>query len=340
MSRPTGHPICMSANTEALIANHQGLNGAGQVGQLDAGRLRNEYRSPILVTEIDFTISLHQSFASLASVDGTPRPFSNIGGYILAQIAIGGYKMTNRFVPIWMLGRRYGLGSEMNDSDVNFYRWVLPKPMLVLPNTSFEVDIQVSKAFATIFGTSVSLGDGVSVEFAAKGYTVDPDDIDMSSTAVPYASAFVSDGSPTSNLMGPELALHNPFQIPLRVQRLVGRIELYDQTSFAAPVALPAGLFPDVPQDGTMETEAGVILMVDLQDSTGYRLTANPHPFGFLFYPDATWRFERDLQPGDSYFAVLTNPVNADGTTFPIGTNYRPQIGLVGHRVETLQVAA
>jgi len=337
-----GRPILISANTEQLFVNQDGPT-PGQTCTLDSGRLRNIFRTPIAITELRFTYGDNQTSF------GVPTFGASVGGYVYCQLAVGPYKITPGFVPLWAFCRRYTVGSEMTGyyDGESTYRCVLPRPLIIPPNMSFEADFQVDPTAAPTAG---DVPRGFDLEMSAMGFTLEGNNIDFSYADIPFISSYNTTPAPVTAGTTPpknsEINLKNPFMVPLTVHRLTGRIAAIlgiangaGSVGVFAPLHGIAGAHTTV--DAGISNEAGVAFQISLQDSNGYYLTNKPTPFSYLLYSGAEWTFNRVLQPRQSYYATITGAFNG-GASNPGSSISQPfdalryQVALVGSRKERI----
>lgn len=256
--------------------------GAGTVA--DAAALSSPFRKPIWINEIRWTIR--------SNLDSPSSGWSP-GALVSTRMKIGRVDVTRDFIPIWNLGTslQWAQASEwLIDATVSntnaayaHHRWLLPKPLYVLPGSTLSSSFQRLTASGSPFTGNFT----VTVSYA--GSYAHPNEPTPKEIAVPYAACWqpTSAGFVTSG----ELDLANPFQVPLHVQRFVGRLS---ETSGGV-----AG-FEDFSLTGGAVT-------VDMKDSKGYvvikDLTTFSNAFDIL---RRAWTYQRVLEPKQWYTATVS----------------------------------
>lgn len=315
-------PICLSAPGLALAA-------AGGSGIADMSTLCNQLRSPIVIDSISFYVRNTQSNLS-----------GWLGGSIKCRLSVGRFDLTSGLVPIWNFGpviddsfenltatsSLFGAGG-VNDT-VAFYKWKLPVPLIVRQGDA------ITPYFENSYNNSsglTNLSPVVFISFQGRVLAEDQHIPDM--VPVPYVSiwdplttpslnSFPSVSTPTSHYYVSFDALKNPFPTPLRVQRFIGRLR-------SEPASATIGAM-DVPILGSDcdDTTNGPVT-VKAQDSKGYSIIQDFTPWSYVFQePRRSFITGNLLQPNESYsFEVQT-------VTITTGNEVRPQISMIGYRME------
>lgn len=295
--------ILLEAATRSIPAN-------GAEGVTDQLRLQNPRKTPILIDEIRFNVSPGASTVAVRHVAGDLR----------VDLRLGRTPLTNGFVPIWNLclgvNQSFGAGiASVPDQGGDFarapslYTWHLPRPLYIPANDHLDVTVQ---NIAVHFDTSKTC----RVVYA--GRVIDPKAPVPDVIDVPWATAFVG----TANAAGTDATeqtrehhLNNPFKVPLRVQRFIGRISQVNgsRADAASAAAVNAAL---------------QYVTIRMVDSQGKVVIRDPTPFSHVFsIKDRAWTVNALLPAHGFYIAYFTEDYS------PLAGNaLQVYLSMIGHR--------
>jgi len=287
-----------------LLGTSVTLTAPGETAIPKVAHLQNPFRTSTLIDEVRFTIK------SMV----TSEPATGMGGIIHAKFALGRIALSEKFVPIWNYGTLFTthLENEVAQQEGQFatyctfshYRWILPKPLFVPEGNQLVPTFLRDPTMGTDAGT-------VTVNVAYAGRALQPGARIPTKLNVPFVGYF-EHPSTSEYSQSDAKDLYNPFQVPLRIQRLVGRVL--------------TGTFDGV--------TAGVISPIAPQlkiiDSNGYSIvdnsSANYTPFNAIFDAQRrAWTYNRALKAKE-WITVQSR--------FPGGATVRLQISAVGYREE------
>ncbi len=282
----------------------------GSLAQFAAQDLQHPFNQHMLIRSVQ--ISLFWGDAVTAAT-----PPMNIGNSVRFQLRLGRIGITggNSYVPAWSFGKKISnlLEAIQIKQNNTYYRrntftWILPRPLLV-PAYSSLIAVatrtsgdSVAVADPTIAVTTRIAYSGVALP---KGFRL-PDTFD-----VPYVSAFCDATTGTTGHSN-ELDLKNGFDHPMKIQRLIGRLQ---------HTATNAG---NVDYLGTTPT-------VQILDSAGNYIV-NPHAqFNEVF--DVLGRdmpVGSALAPGQNFAIDINNKLSAAKTVAAPSTMF-PTVSMIGH---------
>lgn len=294
------------------------LSGSCQVNRNNTGQppaldLTYPFRKALWIEEIRFQIYKDQE----GSVITRPQ----LGANIAMTMALGRHYIARYPVPIWLLGtvqdrtmEGVSLATDVTQ-DVSQYRWRLPAPLYLEPG----------QTLLPIFQRGIPAGlpdDGMTNAFTVwvtyAGRVASPNAPRPKTIQVPFVSPFITDTSATYQETT-ENDLANPFDKPLRVQRLTGRV--YTQT---------AGSSADEAQALT-PTAAGLasVLTVMMEDSWGGKMVNNPTgPSDVWDILRGAWTVDTML-PAKSQYRVRATNLNTAAFQYL-------HVGLIATREEAL----
>lgn len=202
--------------TAPVFLTASGVFQSGGSSSLNQQALVNQTGLPIEVMELRFAI--------LPTAGDTLT-----GGAFSVQLTyMGEFAMTNSFCPVWSFARSYNMIDEMGlnaTNGISHFRLKLARPLWVPPGGFLTADVQ-NKAQTP---NNATLYMGVSCR-ALLDKEPRP-----KSVKVPYVSFYASKvfdawGAADTDA-STETDLANPFGGPLKVQRFVHRMNIYDTTN-------------------------------------------------------------------------------------------------------------
>ena len=190
-------PVLLSSSCDVLA-----LNSAVP----DIGKLSYPFRKAVVVEEIRWT--LRASGVSLSGV--------NLGALVSTKMMLGQHYLMRDAAPIWLLGTTMADDQEQSATDPAYshYRWRLPEPLYV----------EAGQVLHPWFSRKEDGLPSINVQVSYAGRTVAPNQPRPKLLAIPYATSWVTKLGNVYQQSN-EFDLFNPFTVPLRVQRLTGRVQ-------------------------------------------------------------------------------------------------------------------
>lgn len=305
----------MELGEPVLLASYTTITRGGS-STPDLRPLQNVYRTPCAIEQIRFIVR------GLDEIVQTPRFYRGPGGIVRVRLSMGRMPLTQGHVPIWLLGpevqtlaeEESGVSSTYSVSTQHVayatYRWRLPHPLIVpvgaviTPELAFYNDPLVTNL--------ASAGATLRVDVAYAGRVLLPGARAPEVQPIPYASAATFDQRADGSVVrySVENELNNPFQVPLRLHRLVARAQASDGTQ----------VYDQTAYDATK--------MVQIRESKGYAVTMRPTLYTYLSDPyRRAWTFDGSLDPKERLQVELS---------FDPAAAYKPMFGLVGWRNERI----
>jgi hypothetical protein len=213
-------PVVQSANLDLE---------EGENKQFDTQLLSNYFDTPMVVDEIRVQI--------ISPLDDLT--VGNFGGSIRLKLTAGRFALMDTYVPVGCLGppidgaaldsvtylpATYSSESmRSSNTDVyslGFFRWKLPRPLVLRRGMALEAKISRQiEGLSLVFPTETTL----SANLAYVGRVSKKQLPGQITTAVPYVGLFTNVFTSASVTTSGQRDLYNPFQVPLNVQRLIGR---------------------------------------------------------------------------------------------------------------------
>lgn len=299
------------------------LNAGGTAPPFDSRRLGNPYRQAMVIDEIHFQIKT----VATPGGDTQPPAGANMGGSVRARFKLGRVEVSHDFVPIWNYGTLWndensesfgfieGLlagGGSVISSRLNYYRWILPKPLYIPAGNILQPSISRQQD-GLAFPTNVWVGYGCR----RLGPHTPPAELD-----VPYVATFlpgeIAEGSSPNTFQSSENDLVNPFLSDLKVQRFTGRVQ-----SRTATTGVTSAIVDD----------AGSEVTLVMKDSYGTNIIRDFTSWNHVFDRNRrAWTFNRILKAKERYNVSLANvATGASPTNF-----YSPMIAMIGTRRERM----
>ena len=287
---PGVSPVLLSSSCDVL-ANNSAIP--------DMGLLTYPFRRAIVVEEIRWTFRM--AFAHAL----------NLGSIVSTKLSLGQKFLMRDPVPVWILGTMMDTGQEADlDSNIatltvlSHYRWRLPEPLYV----------EEGQVLGSVFSRGIDGFGSINVQVSYVGRTVAPGQARPRVIPVPYAAPFVTTLTNTYQQSN-EKHLFNPFDVPIRVQRLTGRVlNFVSGTSLGAVISLTP-------------STAGNGVTILMNDSWGGKMVNNNTGLGDVFDALRTaWTVDTLMPPKGVYEVRAWN----------IATTQTLHIGMVGVREERL----
>lgn len=289
-------PVLLSSSC-VVAANNSGIPSYDQ--------LSYPFRKAIIIDEIRWTIRTNVEVDSNAL---------NLGALVSARMQFGRHYLMRDAVPIWLLGTFMAFREEeeidaMPDvaRDYSNYRWKLPEPLY----------LEAGEVLRSTFSRGNDGFGPFTVQVTYVGRTVAPNQPRPTIIPVPYAAPWVTtlgNAYQQSN----EFDLFNPFDVPLRIQRLTGRV-LGRTTGFARS---KWSLTPSTP---------GTSVTLLMNDSWGGKMVNNnTGPSDIFDVLRAAWTVDTEMPPKGVYEIRAWNIDNSvDGLE-------QVHVAMIGTREERL----
>lgn len=298
-NRSNSGPMLLAASCQLV---------AGRTANPDSALLASPFRKPYVIDEVRFQVALPVG-------DGVGLvPDFNMGGSVRCRLQLGRMAVTRDFVPIWLFGTN--LNSEyladttfsgaLLGTSFSHFRWRLPRPLYVPAGqqliASFSREIDGSSSTATVW-------------IAYAGRYLPPDSKPPKEIDVPYVTTYI--GVKDAEVgQSNEKDLVNPFDGPLNVQRMIGRVQLEQSGGIAEGAGMTAS-------PTTFQGPAVII-----KDSYGHNVIGDFAAFSEVFsLVRRGWTFHRVLEPRERYHLYYRGIPTA-GTVM---------VSLVGWRKEALK---
>lgn len=319
-NRPS--PVLLSSNCTVTLGNS---------ASPDMTKLAYPYRRAVLIDEIRFDMW----------ADAATHSYFNLGALIYVKLSLGQHYLMRDPVPVWILGTSMDLNQEQirdnlveTAQTISHYRWRLPEPLYI------EAGQTLRPVFTRVANpTSLPAGD-ITVQVSYAGRVVPPNAPRPGVLAVPYAAPFVTAFGTANGVatfaQSNEYHLFNPFDKPVKVQRLTGRVfqtnATFDPTlSFGGQVFGGAitGLNPTA-----SGVTAGVTVLID--DSWGGKMVNNPTGVGDVFdVLRSAWTVDTVI-PAKGQYNVQVRNIAATGGFGQTTVRQQVHIAMVGVREEAL----
>lgn len=294
-----------AGNMTPFLSSAQVTLAASSTAMADSGALSQPFRRPFWLDEIRWNIRVSPVPLDFGSGIGVPY-----GALIRTKLTLGRMIISDKFIPIWNYGTelltQYAGSAQV---DANFggvnvgfssYRWKLPKPLYVPAG-----NVVTSEFSRGADGNPSAL---VTVSYA--GRYVDADLTSRDEIDVPFVCAFLP-ATGVLNAQSAELDLHNPFLVPLKCQRMIGRILINDTATppgYAEPFGAGFG-------------------QLQLQDSGGHNMITDFTDLALVFDVNRrAWTFTSMLPSQERYNVLLTG----------LSSTRTVSISLIGTRKEQL----
>ncbi len=277
----------------------------------DIAKLHNTYKAPILIDEVRFLVR------DLPSGSGNYGPASNpgltsMGHYLRASMTVGNHALTSRETPVWLMSpfRSHveALAGNANTVTTTYapgyalYRWRFPFPVFVREDEVLQTSLQCHA------NTNTNT-EGLRVDIHYMSRVLPKHTPPPPWVPVPFVASYVGNAS-SAFARSNETDLHNPFNDPLHVQWITGRIRTSDSGA----------------EDTNYSAGNSVTQEVELRAPSGQTI-AGPLPWLRLFDARRGWPVRFDLPPKQRIQVFF----NSDA-----GTDRAGDIGILGYRMERL----
>lgn len=309
-----GDPIHMTASVVGLNA---GSSGAG----VNVKALRNPGPGAIEIFGIKFRLRSSQPIT---------------GALVGCRLDLGDFQLTNGFVPLYAFGRAENLLAEQTSDGASppaacytEYICRLSRPIYVPLGAVVRPQLQHKGLTSATVDVHISMFGRMLPEDAPL-----PDRL-----LLPYWAAYVSktfQAGTVDSDASTESDLANPFDVPLRMERFVGRISMFSGAAltFAAsmielennPFGFSSGSFPTF---GDIPTQISCSII----DSNGYPVVKRLTPFRLVFDAETrSWPVTHELPAGGYYLINMANAAWISGNPFTSAVFVQPCISMLGWR--------
>jgi len=305
-SKPTT-PILLSSSVSLL---------QGRSGTPDVAALSNVFREPLIIDEVRFAI-----------YNPDPLNSGDLSGTTTCRFRMGRVELSPKDIPISLYGtsmQQYSIESssviDNPDTVVTYRHWKLPVPLFIPAGSTLVPTFRRAQ-----HPTSTT---AVTYQIAYAGRYVNPSEPLPPRIQVPYVNAFYPNldqfyaaGAPTGEVVYStgELDLANLLDVPVRVQRFVGRMYQYQSpgTSELADVGANGGFVGPY--------------FVEMKDSYGRDVVKDPTTFSTVFEIERrNWTYSKILGPRERYLMKIYN------TALPL-VPQMPMVSIVGWREEVFK---
>ena len=319
-SRP---PIILSSEVTVPVVSDAETAGAIP---FDLAALTNTYRVPMEVREIHWTVVT----PGVAETSRAATP----GAFIAATLASGKDILTRDFTHLAMMGRAYGAssgalsggGGELETEflvSAGHYRWVFPRPMILLPGQGVRAYVRFDIPTSLVGGISAAVTSvTVTISIVGRYFAGALPAV----RCVPYVSEFVASAARSASLAE---ELYNPFASPLQVQRFLARI-------IARAADFPAG--PNVGSILDATIGLGSIgqnpldpVTVSMDAPGGYEAFPGVLPLTQVFFPQSRmWQVPHVVEGRNAWHSIKVESFGSSGLAKAV------YFSMVGHREERL----
>ncbi len=277
------------------------------VHEFDTTKLTNPSGSPMWLDEISFALSR-----------------GGYGSTIRAAFTLDRVPLTGGYVPVWNFGRMLNTAfEETNDGPNNgMFVWRLPKPLYIPAGKYLAAkiwhtglpDVKTCDFRMTYYGRAISSSAPVPKRIP-----------------IPWVTSFVGNVVPTAADTTDKSAdsdLCNPFDVPLFVQRFIGRAISYEGSAGSPPNEVKDAFVDE------FSRAVSELITIRAFDHRGRILVRDYTPLAALFSEsDKSWTVNAKLAPKGFYRMMLSEALSA----LTVGYNIRPMISMVGYRMTELQ---
>ncbi len=316
----TPYPLLLSAKTPNLTNN-------AIVSPVDSSFLANPTRQAMFVDEIRFSIPTGAGLSGTGTSGVVVMPFTG------CRLSMGRLAITNGFVPLVLFGKSLNTTDVTNGGSAQSgfcMTWKLPKPLYVPPGEFISPRFQFILPITPAGGQAVPDPTPFQIEMSIVGRSLPvdcpvPRTIDMPWISFWQSKALNCTVSASSTFLtrdqSRETDLVNPFNTPLFLQRLVGRLPTVGANANGTFEANDAGFC-------FIGSEFVTLRMVN---SYGGVLVKDFTPFYDLFHLyDKAWTVNTKMPP--KTFLTTFLECNTTTSTQTSTQNAIAMIGMIGYR--------
>lgn len=276
---------------------------------VNAAALKNPVGAAMMINQIKFSLKAQVNA-------GAQFQATVLGGMILCELKLGNIPLTNGFIPVWNFVKPNSLNAELftvvteesvADAAYAEFCWTLPRPLYVPANA----------VIIPTFSNTGLVPNTIDVRISYAGRSLKAGAPTPKKVAIPYVSSYISKNFPADDEdsdESSELSLINPFDQPLKLQRLTGRCQNVRNINGSAIVYADEG-FSQILTAGagdhylSMATPGEEMISVKIYDSNGRPIVKDFTIFRSVF-PTATRSWELDngaVMDPQSYYRVFVD---------------------------------
>lgn len=289
------HPIALSA----LVEN---IGAFGTKGVANNSLLRNPFRTPMLIDQINFAIEM--DVAANSGGDG--------GTTMQVEFSLGPLQLSRGYQPISAFCKTMDWAALAETNYLNWSNWIWrPAKPIYIPAGEYLVP--------TFYNAGLCSGTrDVRITYIGrslpKGYA-DPKTVDL-----PWVTSFVgttraggTDFTDQSN----EIDLANPFTVPLNLYRMTGRVSNSSSSTQQDSMCQQSATVP----------VAAAYTFIRMVSSDNNVIICNDTPMHLVFGTPQALDIKTILEPNSFFRAFLIENYASIG-----GTSYTPVISILGDR--------
>lgn len=298
LSRLRGDPQCAPPLSDPIHLSATATVASNSSAGVNAAALKNPSGGPMEIHQIKWELQIPSASVSFTGAVA--------GGVIACKLEMGGHALTNGYVPVWNFVRPNSILNEIlintgatAAGQVSVFTWTLPRPLYVPDGVVVTPTLQHRGLYTSSINVRVSFG---ARTFRSKSGP--PKKIYL-----PYVSSYVSknfDANADDTDQSTELDLVNPFDQPLRLQRLTGRAQFLNSNKNGSGT-----IYVDEGYNGSSSgaSPGEEMLKLRIFDSNGRPIVRNPTILRSIF-PTSTrsWEFDNGaVMDPQSYYRILVN---------------------------------
>lgn len=312
----------------------------GDNKQMDVQALSNFFDTPMVIDEVRTQIIS----------PNVELQVGNFGGSIRLKLAAGRFALNSVYVPVGCLGPTYD-GGTMDSATyaaglfspesllsgftdpyhMGFFRWKLPRPLVIPPGTALDAKISrqieglnIVYPSTTTVSVNVAYVGRVSKKALPSGIAV----------PIPYVGLFENVFTSANVAISDQLDLYNPFVQPLNVQRLIGRWQ-----NIYLDSGDPSSSLISLDANGTSGGSVIEFPPTQIMLFNGFAITDGFRPGGSIFeYNTRSLVANIELSRGQGFEVTIdaTSGVPSTGAQpTPTGSN-TSFVTMIGWRMESL----
>lgn len=337
MSRFRGDQDCAPQLSDPIHLTAAASVPSNSTTGVNAAALKNPTGAAMMIHQIKFSLKAQVS-------SGAQFQATVLGGMILCDLKLGNIPLTNGFVPVWNFVKPNSFNSELftliteeatADAAYAEFCWTLARPLYVPANA----------VIIPSFSNTGLVPNTIDVRISYAGRSLKAGAAPPKRVFIPYVSSYISKNFPADDEdsdESSELSIINPFDQPLKLQRLTGRCQNVRNIAGLATVYADEGfsqvIVPGLSSDYylSMATPGEEMISVKIYDSNGRPIVKDFTIFRAVF-PTTTrsWEFDNGaVMDPQSYYRVFVDKqpalIGDTATDFTIFSQIT--IGAVGWR--------
>mgnify|MGYP000317080787 FL=1 len=323
--------------SSVLLTDSFALNGTSLSAAFATQKLKNPYRTPILIDELRFS-------ATAITVD----PFF----YLDMEMKFGPENLTDSYVPLCLLApsfntdprKQFRLSSPVKPNAPRGSRamvWRLPRPLWVSYHESITIRFRLNAPRVAAYVARYGTFPTITLHVALAGRSTPSDALPPDQVHIPWVANYVSPSIEGPSLVEYETTatdLVNPAAQPFKLQHIVGRLMFNGDNATDFNGASPPST---AKLQGMKSTLLYDCASLTLRRHRGSMIIRDLTPWGAIFEPGSSVWAARTVLPSKSYYIakVRLDTRDLDATGF----DTQMMLGLVGYRTvdrsETVKMA-